>query len=96
MCDCLDLPQAEFYNEEIVRARREHKCCECRRPIRKGEVYQRANGKWDGDFASFATCNACLVIWRSVRQLGACHIFGGLSEEISMICRYWDNSMEET
>ena len=89
MCDCED-NAPEFYTEDIVRARRDHNCCECTRTIRKGETYRRSTGKWDGDFGSYATCQACIVLWKSVTLLGCCQIFGGLHEEIHEISRYWE------
>ena len=42
-------------------ARKAHKCNECGRAIRPGERYERAGGVWDGRFASFKTCEHCVV-----------------------------------
>ena len=39
----------EFFDSNWPIARKEHKCCECRGIIRKGEVYGRFTGKWHGD-----------------------------------------------
>jgi hypothetical protein len=48
-----------FFNEERVRARKQHTCCECLEPILQGEVYERCSGLWDGGFQTFKTCAHC-------------------------------------
>lgn len=50
---------AEFYDSAIVKARKPHKCDECRSDIPKGAEYLRECGKWDGEFSSFHTCLIC-------------------------------------
>lgn len=47
------------YEETIRKARKEHRCCECRLPIRAGETYQHVWGVWDGHMETFKTCAAC-------------------------------------
>lgn len=41
-----------FYSEQLVTARKEHKCCETGRIIAKGEKYWRCGGKYDGEMFS--------------------------------------------
>jgi len=41
---------SDFYNSRKVKARKEHKCELCRKPINKGEVYSYNVGLWEGDF----------------------------------------------
>lgn len=48
----------EFYDERRVRARKQHKCCETRRVIEKGEYYWRCSGKTDGEMWSVAQSEA--------------------------------------
>lgn len=79
MCDCSDGP--EFFEWSRPKARKEHRCCECKRTIRVGETYERASGKWDGDFRTFATCKDCLDAWAAIDS--ECRCFGGLVDEIS-------------
>ncbi len=38
---------AKVYDEDLVIARKEHQCCECRLPIEKGERHWRCSGLWD-------------------------------------------------
>lgn len=52
---------AKVYNEDRVRARKPHKCCECRLPIVVGEEYMRCSGLWDG--------------WETFRQHLHCYHF---------------------
>jgi hypothetical protein len=52
----------EFYTEKIIKARKQHKCNECRGMINKGEKYERVTGKWDGNVSTYKTCLDCLSI----------------------------------
>jgi len=40
---------SEFYNSETRRARKQHKCCECRRSIAPGDEYTVSSGKYEGE-----------------------------------------------
>ena len=44
------------------RARKDHVCCECRRVIKAGTVYEYESGIWDGEPSSFKTCPRCVVL----------------------------------
>ena len=54
MCE---LPDAYTCSEPV--ARKEHKCCECRRIIAKSEKYHRFSGIYSFGCESFATCQEC-------------------------------------
>lgn len=43
-------------------ARKDHRCCECREIIGKGQRYEYLSGVWDGSPASFKTCLSCVEI----------------------------------
>jgi hypothetical protein len=82
---CIDMcsdVENEFYVAKVIKARKEHKCCECKRVILPGEGYERSAGKSDGDMWNYATCPECLAV-REVFVCGGWY-FGCL----------WD-SMEE-
>jgi hypothetical protein len=55
---CYD-PDPEFYKEKVVKARKTHRCCECRRDIIKGETYKTISGKWDGMILMYKMCSDC-------------------------------------
>jgi hypothetical protein len=47
-------------SEELhPKARVEHRCCECGRIIKKGEVYQKIKGCWDDEWQTYKTCLQC-------------------------------------
>lgn len=50
---------SDFQSDEIVTARKPHKCCECAVTIVGGQKYKRYFGVWDGDFSSYRMCIAC-------------------------------------
>lgn len=68
MCDC-DTPSA--FQRHPRKARKDHKCCECRCVIAKGEAYEYASGIWDGEPSDFKTCALCVEAREEyVAQLG--------------------------
>jgi len=78
--DCDGTP--EVSNLRWPKARKEYRCCECERAIPKGEIYERASGKFDGEFYDQKTCEQCAEI----RQSFSCEApppFGELWEEIT-------------
>jgi hypothetical protein len=46
----------------MVKARKQHKCCECYVIIKAGDIYEKVVGKWDGEFCTFKTCKICVEI----------------------------------
>lgn len=57
-----DMDGPEFCDTSYVKARKSHTCIECRRTIKKGELYEYTAGKWDGEFDTMKTCNDCLSV----------------------------------
>ena len=43
----------ECYDVKERRAKKDHKCCECKGTIKKGETYHYHHGVWNGEGASF-------------------------------------------
>lgn len=70
----------ECYQEIWRKARKDHKCCECYRDIKKGEKYQYISGIWDGRPSSFKTCKQCATI-RDEYFCG-CAMLGDLREHV--------------
>jgi len=81
MCDCDDYPP-EFYNANMVKGRKVHRCDECLRDIPKGELHEYACGKWEGRFDSFRTCGLCMDV-REAMDLD-CWSHGLLMDDVSM------------
>lgn len=54
MCD---IPSC--FQEITRKARKVHRCCECRGDILPGETYQYVSGIWDGEPYDFKTCSDC-------------------------------------
>jgi hypothetical protein len=69
-CICIDADPPEAHWTKRVRARRTHLCCECRRTIGTGEVYECAKGVWEGEFHTYKTCDDCLSIRDTLFQCG--------------------------
>lgn len=50
----------EFLKENIKKARKVHRCCECGREISMGEKYRYSVGKWNGEIEFYRTCYHCM------------------------------------
>lgn len=48
------------FKENRRTARKQHFCCECGGIIKPLDAYQYISGIWEGDPASFKTCNPCV------------------------------------
>ena len=51
------------------KARKDHVCCECRRVIKTGTVYEYVSGIWDHEPSSFKTCTRCVVLRAAYAQV---------------------------
>ena len=85
----------EFYSEKARTAIKQHKCCECNKPIAIGERYVECGGKWDGEFSSWKQHSRCYHFARWVNHdLGyiedECIPFGGIHESLE-----GDNHLKE-
>ena len=49
----------EIFSEAMVRARKEHKCITCGKPIHPGRIYHKQVGTVDGDFATWKSHGRC-------------------------------------
>jgi hypothetical protein len=63
-CDCsIDIDSyPDFFVSKIMKARKSHKCCECKQEIKQGEKYEKVTGKWDGEISTVKTCYICTLI----------------------------------
>lgn len=76
-----DYDCASVYNSAMVKARKAHKCCECRRVIQPGEQYERVAAIWDGSWSHYRTCALCREI-RDVFRCGDGFLFETLWDEM--------------
>lgn len=83
-CDCsveYDYSDnAEVFRVKMVRARKEHVCCECGKKIKSRSLYEYVFGIWNGEPSIFKTCASCAVIRDDYCPSGA--IYGHLAETI--------------
>ena len=77
-----DLEPATFYVVKEVVSRKAHRCCECRGPIRKGELYVNARMGFDGTAETFKQHLVCANACRYARDnmLEDCLPYGGLKD----------------
>lgn len=83
MCSCgYDQPSA-FWDSR-PKAKKRHKCCECRGWIEPGEVYWRVRGVWDGAPQTFAMCADCegLTVWAGDDADCFCWSFGNVMTDV--------------
>lgn len=59
MSDCVT---PDCYDCCVRKARKVHKCCECRGTIQAGEDYNYHHGVWEGEAASYKVCLDCEVL----------------------------------
>lgn len=83
-CDCEWSEQPKCMTESRPRARKRHRCCECRGWIEVGEVYDKVTGIWDCP-ETYRTCPDCEQLRKDVMRAEKCpcFTFGGLSEHAS-------------
>ncbi len=78
----------EFYDEQILRARKAHKCVECHQPINPGEQYVACCGKWAGDVQVYKQHMRCYHFARHCNHevwkegYAECVEFGGIGEAV--------------
>jgi hypothetical protein len=73
---------SEFFSQEHPKARKKHKCIECKRVIPIGEKYEKCSGKYADDFFSVKTCIMCKEIRDSFNCDGS-FIFGELWSDMA-------------
>lgn len=78
MCNC-DLERPDFWVEETPKARKQHKCAECRHTIEIRETYHRMTGKWDGRVSTTKCCNSCYEIGTKILE---CWGIGELNDSL--------------
>ena len=71
-----------FSRDETRKARKEHRCVECRRMIQPGETYHYLVALFDGDLSSDHCCQHCYVACEWLREVCSGWIVGSVLEDI--------------
>lgn len=79
MSCCIIEDGPDVFTEEWRKARKVHRCCECRSKIEIDETYEYIKGLWDGHWSEYKTCEKCADLRDSLENVG-CPFFGGLAE----------------
>jgi hypothetical protein len=80
-CFC-DYDAPTFYSNVRRKARKVHKCEECRGPILPGEQYECVTGKWDY-VDTFRTCDRCVDLrtWTKNNVPCLCWAHGNMHDD---------------
>jgi len=77
-----DYGSNDFYEERIVKGRKDYFCCECNRDINKGDKHEYAVGKSEGSIHTHRTCLDCMNI-RDAFNCDGGFLFGSLWDSLS-------------
>lgn len=75
MCDIDYCDGWTALDYKLVRARKEHGCCACFRPIKKGQLYRVLTGLQDGSFDRLKRCIRCDQIAEGMQARGCVTYF---------------------
>lgn len=67
--------------DEWRKAKKEHRCKECKRTIEPGERYSYETFHWDGEFHVHKTCEHCIVVRDWLQAECGGWLFGGVEED---------------
>lgn len=99
MCSCEDGDPVDVSVHERRKARKEHKCGECSRPIPVGTVHDYWRWLFEGSWESFRICPRCEVRRKAFSIAEGCRpMLGSLNETLrecagedpNFICDYLD------
>lgn len=71
------------FNQTKPKARKRHRCCECRGWIEIGERYEYSWGIWDGNAQTYKTCLGCSSLRDDLGKMSKCCVpFTRIQEEL--------------
>ena len=82
MCAIDDADRYTVYHEATRRARKQHKCDECRRLIEPGETYRCTSGLSEGHWTINRVCAHCTVATNWLQAECGGYLDGGVQEDI--------------
>ena len=84
MNEYCDYDAPAFYNETLHKARKSHKCCECREEIKVGDLYYNCRGVWDKKLDVYKQHLHCWHFCRYVNKREySCVPFGCIGYELN-------------
>ena len=92
-CYC-DYESLEFSTKETRKARKQHRCVECRREIQPGEIYEHVYGKWEGEVCVFKTCSHCLELRQHTLSTVPCFCFSYGELRVEALDTLWHYKCE--
>lgn len=84
-CSCEDGEPLDILSQQIIRARKSHRCFECGREIHAGDQYEKIKGVDCDGHSTFKTCLFCARVRDDLVSMNYCVMYGGLwalTEEI--------------
>lgn len=82
MCEVEDAEPWSVVTVVQRKAAKEHRCTECFRTIRPGEVYQLTQGLCDGAWDTWKTCPHCLAAAAWLLEVCRGWVYGGVFYEL--------------
>lgn len=81
---CCDIDGPSIVWESRPKAKKRHKCGECRGWIEPGETYWRVRGVWDGEAQTFLMCSDCedLKTWAANGADCFCWSYGNVMTDV--------------
>lgn len=70
---CFDGEPPSCFVQIIRKARKPHKCYECRKEILKGVLYEYSSGIWDGRPDDFKVCMDCVNLRKQIETIELSH-----------------------
>jgi hypothetical protein len=92
MCAIEDAEPWKVVRQQTRKARKPHKCRECRRFIQKGETYQFLAGLHDHGWEQWRWCAHCDAAAQWMNYVCSGYILGGLHEEL---CEHWQDGFRD-
>lgn len=82
MCAIDDCEPWTFYATATPVARKEYRCCECRRIIRVGDKHHKLTGLCDDTWSTSRTCNHCMAMTDLMNEMCGGYPVTRLFEEL--------------
>jgi len=89
MSCCIADDGPEVFTEEWRKARKVHRCCECRSKIEIDETYEYIKGLWDGHWSEYKTCEKCADLRESLSEV-TCPYYTGLADAYADYLLNWN------